>query len=254
MVVVSFGMSYILKGVFHPLIKKKHNLLIDGIIQIDLTARVLNFITKCQLIHQLNFNDLHDVKGNPDNKQIILLTFKSHSPCELHAQTEPEREVVFGIFLAIKQGINPTLDATLSMIAVDKQAWVKKRGKRLPSKRWLNLNRGRHCLIVYKEDSGAALPSYHILLHYKIQVMPVRKRRIHITGTYKQLRLSFPTEEDRDVWVELLRATKLPQPMQEYIAPPEGFEPHTRYLPDANWRQYPTSPWNLVAKAGPSAD
>jgi len=252
MSVISFGMSFVLKGSQIP--KLPNEVLVDGVFQLDLSGKSFHFITKCQIVHSVGFHDLYDARGNMDNKFVILLLFNNNSPLELHAQTEQEREKVFSIFQDIlRKSNNISLDDALKNQSVQKQSWVKKKGKVMAAKRLLMLNTTRNSLIIFKAELTSALPSYFILLHNRVVIEARKQKEMQIIGTYKSLWISFPSQVVRDEWLNALNKAKQPLPVFDANSTAPAFDPIVQFSADARGRQYPVSHF-AVARAGPSAD
>jgi hypothetical protein len=136
MSVLNFGMSFILKGVEHPT-KISGKVMIDGIFQINIPGRSFHFITKCRVIHSISFGELYDVRGHPDNLHILVMSFNNGYPCELHAQNEAERATVDRILQDILRKSDVVVDEKIRGNTIQKQAWVKKKGKVIATKRLL---------------------------------------------------------------------------------------------------------------------
>jgi len=247
---LNFGMSFILKEVVeHPKISAK--VMIDGLFQINIPSRTFHFITKCRVVHSISFTELYDVRGVPDNRYVLVMSFNNGYPCELHAQNETEREVVARILEDILRKSNVDVDEKLRNGSIQKQAWVKKKGKVMSTKRLLHLNNARRSLIVYKGEGETALPSYHILLHHRVTIVPRQAQCIQIVATYKNLFVKFASKELRNEWLEALQAAKEAPPKFEANGP--VFESHVNFLPDNSTKRYP-QPHMAMARAGPSAD
>jgi len=251
---LNFGMSFVLKGIPHPKISSKT--MVDGLFQVDIPSKTFRFITKCAVVHSVSFVDLYDARGTPDNKYVLILLFNNNYPCELHAQNENEREIVARILQDVLRKSNIDIDEKLRNNSIQKQAWVKKKGKMMSTKRLLHLNTARRCIVVYKsEASGETLPSYHILLHHRVTIVPRKTKSIQVVGTYKNIVVSFQTKEIRNEWLGALQAAKeekavtAPDP---YFTGPM-FEPKVQYMAAAQPKRYP-QPHMAIARAGPSAD
>lgn len=255
MAFVNFGMSFVLKGLHNPKLAKQlaKRALLDGVFQIHLENRQFIWIVKTEVIHCVSFSDLYDARGNLENKYILEMLFNGTFPCELHAQSEAEREIVHRILQSVIQKAEPTLEDHLADKSVHKQATVKKKGKVMASKRVLVLNTWRHCISVfYNENYNQAAPSYHILLHHKVSINPRKKKSLQIVGTYKNLWVAFKTPGERDSWLSELKSIQLPAPIQQIIYEPPSFEPMVKYAADPKKRQYITAPLPSLARAGPS--
>jgi len=256
---VNFGMSFVLKGLQNPKLAKQlaKKALLDGVFQINLDKGVFHYLVKTDVVHTVPFSNLYDVRGNLENKYILEMLFNGSFPCELHAQTAQEREVVHRILQCIVSKNQVTLEDKLGDKTVHKQATVKKKGKIMASKRVIVLNTWRHSVSVfYDENFSHELPSYHILIHHKVSIHPRKKKSLQIVGTYKNLWVAFKTQEERDSWLNALKATQLPAPVQEvmiqYEAP--SFEAFVHYAPEARARKYIPAAIPGKARAGPSAD
>jgi len=225
--------------------------MLDGLFQINIQSRTFHFITKCRVIHTIAFSELYDVRGVPDNRYVLVMSFNNSYPCELHAQNETEREVVNRILQDIIRNSNIDVDDKLRNNSIQKQLWVKKKGKVMSTKRLLHLNNARRSLLVYKGEADNALPSYHILLHHRVTIAPRQAQCIQIIGTYKNLFLKFPSKDVRNEWLEALQAAKEPAP--KFKADGYHFDPVVNFLPDNSSKRYP-QPHMAIARAGPSAD
>jgi len=245
-------MSFILKGVQHPKINNKE--LVDGLFQIDIPGRTFHFVTKCQVVHSIGFGELYDARGSPDNRFVLTMLFNNSYPCELHAQNEAEREAVDRILRDIIRKLNIDLNEKLRNNSIQKQIWVKKKGKVIPTKRLLHLCNPRHTLIVFKDDNEGTLPSYHILLHNRVTILPRKNKGIQIISTYKNLQLSFGSKEIRNEWLDALNGAKEPLPTFDPAKTAPSFEPVVNFLPDTSVKRYPQPPHTTLARAGPSAD
>jgi len=254
---LNFGMSFVLKGVQHPKISSKT--MVDGLFQVDIAARTFRFITKCHVVHSVSFGELYDARGTPDNRYVLILLFNSNYPCELHAQNENEREIVARILQDVLRKSNIDVDEKLRSNSIQKQAWVKKKGKMMATKRLLHLNATRRCIVVYKGDASSPaspLPSYHILLHHRVTIVPRKNKCIQVVGTYKNILVSFQTKELRNEWLSALQASKeepLPAALPDPYFSGPMFEPKVQYMHDVGPKRYP-QPHMAVARAGPSAD
>lgn len=246
---LNFGMSFILKGVIDPKVSPKS--LVDGVFQIDLPGRSFHFVTKCRVVHSISFSELYDCRGVPDNKYVLVMSFNNGYPCELHAQNEGEKSTVEQILQDILRKNEPMVDEKLRHASVKKQAWVKKKGKMVSTKRLIQLVDNRRSLLVYKDEAESSLPSYHILLHHRVTIVPRQARDIQIIGTYKNIFVKFATKELRNEWLEALQTTKEPPPVFSAEAPP--FEDHVDFSVPTPGKRYPTTGMAL-ARAGPSAD
>lgn len=247
-----------LKGLHNPKLAKQlaKKALLDGVFQINIDNRQFVYIVKSEVIHTVSFADLYDARGSLENKYILEMLFSNSFPCELHAQLESEREIVHQILQSVIFKTQLSLEEKLLDKTVHKQATVKKKGKRMASKRVVVLNTFRHCLIVFKtENFSHALPSYHILLHHKVSIHARKKKSIQIVGTYKNLWIAFKTQVERDAWLQALAATQIPAPTQHIIqteAP--AFEAFVAYAPEKKQRKYIPASIPGVARAGPSPD
>jgi len=250
---LTFGMSFILREVVdNPKISAK--VMLDGLFQVNIPGRSFHFVTKCRVIHSISFGELYDVRGVPDNKFVLVMTFNNSYPCELHAQNETERETVNRILQDIVQKRNVDVDEKLRANSIQKQAWVKKKGKVMSTKRLLQLNNTRRSLIVYKGEGADVLPSYHILLHNRVTIVPRKSKCIQIVGTYKNINVSFGTKELRNEWVEALQSAKEPPIKFDAKLTAPMFDPVVHYLPGST-KRYPQAPhMAMKARAGPSAD
>jgi len=249
MSVLNFGMSFILREVVdHPKISSK--VMIDGLFQVDIPGKTFHFVTKCRVIHSISFGELYDVRGVPDNRYVLVMSFNNAYPCELHAQNEAERESVNRVLQDIKLKRNIDVEEKFRNNSIQKQAWVKKKGKVLSTKRLLHLNNVRRSLVVYKGEGDAVLPSYHILLHNRVTIVPRKSKCIQIVGTYKNIFVSFGSKDLRNEWLDSLQAAK--EPPIKFEATPPMFDPVVQYLPTAT-KRYP-QPHMALARAGPSAD
>jgi len=248
--VLNFGMSFVLKGVEHPA-KISGKVMIDGIFQINIPGRSFQFVTKCKVIHSISFGELYDIRGVPDNNHILVMSFNNGYPCELHAQNEAERATVDRILQDILRRSDIVVDDKIRGNTIQKQAWVKKKGKVIATKRLLHLNYGRRSLVIYKGDGEDMLPSYHILLHHRVTLVPRQAKCIQIVGTYKNIFVKFSTKELRNEWLESMQMLKEPAP--KFDNNPPMFERHTNFMPDNSIKRYP-QPHMALARAGPSAD
>jgi len=250
MSVISFGVSFILQGIQHA--RLPHNQLIDGVLQIDIPGKVFHFITKCQIVHSCSFGDLKDVRGNVDNKYILIMLFANALPCELHAQSDIERDKVASLLQAVIKKSTLTVDDSLPSNSIQKQAWVKKKGKLLQARRLIMLNTARNSLIVLKTETNDSLPSYFILLHHRVTIVSRKQTSIQIIGTYKSLWLSFPSAAFRDEWMTALKNAKQSPPVFDPITTAPDFEPIIQFS-ESRSKRYPMG--NMaIARAGPSAD
>jgi len=257
---VNFGMSFVLKGIQNPKVAKRvaKRELLDGVFQIRLDHNQFIFLVKSEPIHTASFSALYDARGNPENKFILQMLFNGTYPCELHAQSEAEREAVHRILQNIISRTQVSVDDALQDKSVHKQATVKKKGKRLATKRVIILNTRRHCLLLFFDGKvDQSIPSYHVLLHHKVSIHPRKDKSLQIVGTYKNLWLAFKTKDERDNWLAALNAALLPPPivqqdMVQTHAP--AFEPFVNFLPDPRKRKYIPASIPSIARAGPSPD
>jgi len=246
---LNFGMSFILKGVVDPKVSPKS--LVDGVFQVDLPGRTFHFITKCRVVHSISFGELYDVRGIPDNRYVLVMSFNNGYPCELHAQNEDERATVDRILQDILRKSEPVVDEKLRHASVKKQGWVKKKGKMMSTRRLIQLVDNRRTLIVYKDDAESSLPSYHILLHHRVTIVPRQAKKIQIIGTYKNIFVKFATKELRNEWLEALQTTKEAGPV--FTAEPPPFDDRVDFTAANYTKRYP-QPHMALARAGPSAD
>jgi len=250
-------MSFVLKGLHNPKLAKQlaKKSLLDGVFQIHLDNRQFVWLVKTDVIHSVSFSDLYDARGSLENKFILEMLFNTTFPCELHAQSEAEREIVHRILQSIIQKATPTLEDRLQDKSVHKQATVKKKGKMMATKRVLVLNTWRHSISVfYNENFNQAAPSYHILMHHKVSIQPRKKKSLQIVGTYKNLWVAFKTPEERDSWLAELRSTQLPPPAQQNIYDTPHFEPMVSFQAEPKRRKYIPAAISSSARAGPSPD
>jgi hypothetical protein len=125
----------------------------------------------------------------------------------------------------------------------------------MATKRVLVLNTWRHCISVfYNENYNQAAPSYHILLHHKVSIHPRKQKSLQIVGTYKNLWVAFKTPEERDSWLNELKNTQLPAPVQQFVYEAPMFEPMVNFAADPKKRKYIPASLPSVARAGPSPD
>jgi len=254
---INFGMSFVLKGLHIPKLAKQlaKRSLVDGVFQMHFDNRQFVWLVKTDVIHTVSFSDIYDARGMLENKFVLEMLFNSNYPCELHAQSEAEREIVHRILQSIIQKATPTIEDKLQDKTVHKQATVKKKGKRIASKRVIALNTWRHCVSVYyNENYSQAAPSYHILLHHKVSIQPRKKKSLQIVGTYKNLWVAFKTQEERDSWLTELKNTQLPPPVVTMVYDSALFDPMVIYTAEPKKRKYIPASIPNRARAGPSPD
>jgi len=247
MSVLNFGMSFILKGLVDPKVSTKT--LTDGLFQIDVPGRSFHFITKCRVVHSVPFSELYDARGVPDNKYVLVMSFNNSYPCELHAQNEAEKETVDRVLHDILRKSDVVVDEKLRSVSVKKETWVKKKGKVMSTKRYLQLVDNRRSLLVFKDEG--ALPSYHILLHHRVTIAPRNSKCIQIIATYKNIFFKFPSKELRNEWLEALQTIK--EVLPAFSPLPPAFEERVDFSPGSSGKRYP-QPNYAIARAGPSAD
>jgi hypothetical protein len=112
---VNFGMSFVLKGLQNPKLAKQlaKRALLDGVFQIHIDNRQFVWLVKTDVIHTVSFSDLYDARGSTENKYILEMLFNGSFPCELHAQSEAEREIVHRILQCVIQKTTPTFEDKL---------------------------------------------------------------------------------------------------------------------------------------------
>jgi len=254
---INFGVSFVLKGIQNPKIAKRvaKKELLDGVFQINIDAKQFLFLVKTEVIHTVSFSSLYDARGNPENKYVLQMLFNGSYPCELHAQSESERELVHRILQNIISKTALTIEEKLKDKSVHKQATVKKKGKVIATKRILILNTTRHALLVFYDGKiDQTSPSYHILLHHKVGIHARKKKSLQIVGTYKNLWVAFKSQEERDSWLSALTSARIPPPVQENPQTETTFDPFVNFQADPRKRKYiPPTPANK-ARAGPSPD
>jgi len=256
---VNFGMSFVLQGVHHPKIAKRvaKNELLDGVFQIHVGNRQFVYLVKSVAIHSVPFSALYAAKGTIENKFILQMVFNGSAPCELHAQTESERETVYRVLQTIINNTLQSLDNNLTDKTVHKQAVVKKKGKTLSTRRILVLNTTRHCLLLFPDGKAIdqAAPKYHILLHHRVNILARKNKGLQLVGTYKNLWVAFRNREERGEWYTAVTAARLAAPpiVVPTLMEAPAFEPIVEFLPEQRQRKYIAANPASKGPSGPSA-